>query len=68
MYTARFQFLPDQASQFLPDGQLVTEMEFDEIHEIVAYVQEFADAIASTLVYCQMNGQIVDLADFTFNN
>jgi hypothetical protein len=68
MYTARFQFLPDRAEHFLPEGQLVTEMEFDNIPEIVSYVQEFADAIASTVVYCQMNGQIVDLADFTFNN
>ena len=65
MYRARFQFLADRSSDFLPDGQIVTEMIFDDIREIVEYVQEFSDAIASTLVYCEKSGRIVDLADFT---
>ena len=68
MYTARFTFLADRAEEFLPDGQQVTEVEFDAIPEIVDYVQEFADALSSTLVLCQMNGQVVDLADYTYNN
>ena len=66
MYTARFEFLPERASDFLPDGQLVTQMDFEGIPEIVEYVQEFSDAIRSTLVFCQWTEQIVDLADFTF--
>ena len=68
MYTVRFHFLPDRAAEFLPEGQIVSELEFDGIPEIVAYVQEFSDALLSTIVYSQINGHIVDLADFTFNN
>ena len=66
MYTARFEFLPERASDFLPDGQLVTQMDFEGIPEIVEYVQAGSDAIRATLVFCQWTEQIVDLADFTF--
>ena len=65
MFRARIQFLPDRAEEFLPDGQLVSESEYFTIAELVEYVQEFSDAIESTLVYSIENGQIVDLADFT---
>jgi len=68
MYTARFTFLGDRAPEFLPDGQIVTEMEFDGIPEIVEYVQQFSDALEGTLIYCQMNNQIVDLEDFTYSD
>ena len=65
MFKARIHFLADSASHFLPDGQLVTEMEFDCISEIVDYVQEFADAIQETLIMCAATGKIIDLADYT---
>jgi hypothetical protein len=68
MFTVRFEFLPHRAAEFLPDGQIVTEMEYDNIAEVVAYVQEFSDALHGTLIYCQLNNQIVDLADYTYNN
>ena len=68
MYTARFEFLPERASDFLPEGQLVTQMDFENIAEIVEYVQEFSDAIHSSLVFCQWTEQVVDLADFTFTD
>lgn len=68
MYTARFTFLRDRAPEFLTDGQYVTEMEFDSIHEIVEYVQQFADALEGSLIYCQANGEIVDLEDFTYSD
>lgn len=64
MYTVRFQFLDIRADEFLPDGQVVTEQEYDSIEEIVAYVQEFSSALDNVLVYCQETGKIVDLADF----
>ena len=67
MYTVRFQFLPDRAHEFLPEGQLVTQMEFEDVEEIVAYTQEFSEAIESSQALCQDTGIVVDLADFTPN-
>lgn len=64
MYTARIHFLADRADDFLPDGQIVTQVDFDDVQEIVEYVQEFADAIESSLVFCHENGRTVDLSDF----
>lgn len=64
MYAARFEFLPGVAEDFLPKGQLVTEMAFTEISEIVGCAQEFAELLAGSLVYSQETGRIVDLSDF----
>lgn len=64
MYKARIQFLVDRAEEFLLDGQIITEMHFDEIEELVEYVQEFADAIADTHVLSLETGGTVDLSDY----
>ena len=63
-FRARFEFIPETASDFLPDGQTVTEMSFVEISEIVEYVQEFADFLSGSLVYSVEANRIVDLNDF----
>ena len=65
--TARFEFKPDRASDFLmsPD-QLITQIEFpadeDGIDELTAYIDQFADAIVD--VNAIVNGSVLTLADF----
>ena len=60
---ARFTFKSDRASEFLDDGQLVTQLEVDDIDEVMDYVHQFDDA----LVDCNaiINGQVVNLVDYT---
>ena len=45
MYTVRFQFSANRAPDFLLGSQTIAEMEFAEISEIVALVQEFAESL-----------------------
>ena len=68
MYTARFEFLPGFETDFLPEGQLITQMDFDDIQEIVEYVQEFAGYLRDALVFCHETAQVVDLDDFTLKS
>jgi len=39
-------------------------MEFAEISEIVALVQEFAESLEETLIYCQESDKVLGLSDF----
>ena len=60
---ARFTFKPDRASDFLEDGQLVTQIEVDTVDEIINYCKEFRDAIVDCNAI--INGKAVNLSDFT---
>lgn len=67
---ARFQFKSDRAHEFLEavdyDGTthqpVVTELQVDDIEEVMDYVRQFDDA----LVDCNaiVNGKVVNLSDF----
>ena len=68
---ARFQFNPDRAHEFLEvvdhDGDeyqpTVTELQVDDIEEVMEYVRQFDDA----LIDCNaiINGKVINLSDFT---
>ena len=62
LITARFTFTPERASEFLEDGQLVTQIEFESVDAIMEAITQFKDA----LVDCNaiVNGQVVNLTDF----
>jgi len=64
MYTVRFQFSANRAPDFLFGSQTIAEMEFVEISEIVALVQEFAESLEETLIYCQESDRVLGLSDF----
>ena len=59
--TARFTFKADRAAEFLDEGRLVTQIECDDIEEVMEYVVQFDDA----LVDCSaiVNGQVVSLSE-----
>ncbi len=59
---ARFTFLPDRASEFLDEGRLVTQIDCDDIDEVMDYVTQFRDALADASAI--VNGQVVNLSDF----
>jgi len=60
---ARFTFIPERAAEFLDEGRLVTQIDCDDIEEVMEYVTQFQDALldASAIV----NGQVVNLSDYT---
>lgn len=59
---ARFTFIPERASEFLDEGRLVTQIDCDDIEEVMEYVTQFQDALvdASAII----NGQVVNLSDY----
>ena len=60
---ARFTFAPDRAAEFIEqEGQLVTQLEFDSIDEVMECVEQFSDAITDAFAF--INGRVVDLADY----
>ena len=60
---ARFTFAPDRASEFLEDGQLVTQIDCVDVDEVMEYVTQFESALvdASAII----NGKVVNLSDFS---
>ena len=59
---ARFTFLPDRAAEFLDEGRLVTQIDCDNIEEVMEYVTQFGDAIVDANAI--INGQVVNLSDY----
>lgn len=61
---ARFTFKPDRAEEFLEAGRLVTQIESDDIEEIMDYALQFSDALldANAIV----NGQVITLSDYSY--
>lgn len=60
---ARFTFLPERAAEFLDEGRLVTQIDCDDIEEVMEYATQFQDALvdASAIV----NGRVINLSDYT---
>ena len=68
---ARFQFNPTRAHEFLDtidhNGDeyqpTVTELQVEDVEEVMDYVRQFADA----LIDCNaiINGKVINLSDFT---
>lgn len=67
MYTARFEFSSDRASEFTIDGQYVSSMDFDSVEDIVEITEQFQDALLDVNVYCHETGRTINLSDFTFS-
>jgi len=66
-YTARFQFQADRAHEFIDDGRLVTEMDFDDVQDIILVCGEFEDALEDVNVFCHTSGKVINLSDFTYS-
>lgn len=58
---ARFTFKPDRAAEFLDDGRLVTQIDCDDIDEVMEYVVQFDDALTDCSAI--VNGQVISLSD-----
>lgn len=58
---ARFTFTSERASEFLDDGRLVTQIDCDDIEEVMTYLDQFGDAIVDCSAI--VNGQVVNLSD-----
>ena len=58
---ARFTFASDRAAEFLDEGRLVTQIDCDNIEEVMDYVHQFGDAIVDCSAI--VNGQVVNLSD-----
>ena len=61
-FIARFTFKPSRAEDFLEVGQLVTQLEFDTLDEVLECVDNFSDAIEDCNLMC--DGVPVDLSKF----
>ena len=59
---ARFTFKPERAGEFLEEGRLVTQIECDSIDEVMAYVNEFNDALLDCNAL--INGREINLSDY----
>lgn len=51
MVIARFEFLPDRASDFCEEGQTIQEMQFDDIVELVEFTKELEHVLTEVLMY-----------------
>ena len=60
---ARFTFRPERAEEFLDEGRLVTQIDCDDIDEVMEYVTQFSDALVDANAI--VNGTVVSLADYT---
>ena len=58
---ARFTFKPDRAAEFLDDGLLVTQIDCDDVDEVMEYVLQFNDALTECVAI--VNGQVVSLTE-----
>lgn len=67
MYTARFEFSPDRASEFTLDGQYISSMEFDSVEDIIEITRQFESALVDVNVFCHNTGRVINLSDFTYS-
>ena len=61
---ARFTFKKDRASEFLFDGQEVTQIAVDNVAEVNTYCQEFGDALLD-VNYIDEEGTVKNISDFS---
>lgn len=57
---ARFEFLPERAHEFSPEGSLVVEQRYETIEELMADCENFKEAIAD--VTAIVNGRVISLS------
>lgn len=57
---ARFEFKPERAHEFSPEGSLVVEQRYDAVEELIADCEEFQKAIVD--VTAIVNGRVVNLS------
>lgn len=67
MYTARFEFSSDRASEFTLDGQYVSSMDFDSVEDIIEITEQFESALVDVNVFCHDTGRTINLSDFTYS-
>ena len=73
---ARFTFLPERAEEFLAQkdendnwvytGQLVTQMEFETVEEVMAYARQFEDALDNVIAV--IGKRVVCLSGEVYNS
>jgi len=63
---ARFTFKPEDADQFLEDGQTVTEVQHISVEEVAQFVNEFQDSLLDVQVLID-GAKVVNLSDFTYD-
>jgi hypothetical protein len=66
MVIARFEFLAEHAEDFCEDGQLIVEMPFDDIPEMVEFTKEIEHCLHEVLVFDGMN--IISLREVSEKN
>ena len=76
LISARFTFLPERAEEFLAEkdendnwvytGQLVTQMEFETIDEVMAYARQFDDALENAIAV--IGKRVVCLSGEVYNS
>ena len=66
MFIARFEFLPEHASQFCEDDQTFCEIPFDDILELVEFTKEIEHCLYEVLVYDGQ--QIISLREVSQKN
>lgn len=57
---ARFEFLPERASEFSPEGLLFVEQRYETVEELMADCEDFKEAIVD--VTAIVNGRVVSLS------
>ena len=57
---ARFEFLPERAHEFSPEGSLFVEQRYETVEELIADCEDFEGAIAD--VTAIVNGRVVSLS------
>jgi hypothetical protein len=58
---ARFQFKPDRAAEFSPEGKEFVEVRYTEVDEIITDCKEFGDAIVDCTAF--VNGKVITLSE-----
>lgn len=66
MVVARFEFLQKYAEDFCEEGQLIAEMVFDDIPEMVAFTKDIEHCLHEVLVFDGMN--IISLREVSEKN
>ena len=66
MFVARFEFLPEFAGNFCEDDQILCEMTFDNIVELVEFTKEFEECLREVLVYDGQ--QVISLREVSQQN
>ena len=65
MVVARFEFLPEHAEEFCVGDQMIAEMTFDNIPEMVDFTKEIEHCLHEVLVYDGTN--LISLREISNN-